>query len=237
MTAPYIIMRNTMTRHLYWFLPLLALAFFAPFSADIDLEVSRYFFHGDEFTEDRFTEFMFKWGNLPGQLLGGSAVLLWMATCFTKRWQQWRKAAAAVALAFIIGPGILVNGVFKEVWGRPRPREITEFGGKHTFRPFYHPDFSENGYGNKSFPSGHVSMGFFFLTLALVARRENLSNLSYIGFFIAFEMGLLLALARIAQGGHYFSDCLFAAILMWWLTMASCRFIYGPYSAKQLVVT
>ena len=220
-------------RHLYWLLPLLALALFAPFSTAIDLKASAYFFHGDEFTNNRFTEFMYHWGNLPGQLLGGSAVILWVVTCFTPRWNRWRKASAALALAFIIGPGLLINGAFKEVWGRPRPREIVQFGGAHHFKPFYRPDFSEHGYGNKSFPSGHVSMGFFFFTLALVGRRENIPALTYIGIFIAFEMGLLLALTRIAQGGHYFSDCLFAAILMWWMALACCRFVYGPYPTRE----
>src|SRR5690606_18360570 len=38
-------------------------------------------------------------------------------------------------LALALGPGLLVNGILKEVWGRARPREILEFGGDATFTP------------------------------------------------------------------------------------------------------
>lgn len=222
-----------MTRHLCWLLPLIALVLFAPFSTAIDLNTSGFFYRGDEFTVNGFTQLMYRWGNLPGQLVGGCAVLVWLATCCTARWQRWRKASAAIALTFLIGPGLLVNGAFKELWGRPRPREVVQFGGKQEFRPFYKPLFHRVGFGNKSFPSGHVSMGFFFFILALVGRREGMPWLTYLAYYLAFQLGLLLALARIAQGGHFVSDCLCAAILMWWVSLACCRLVYGPCCTKE----
>ena len=35
------------------------------------------------------------------------------------------------------------------------------------------------------------------------------------GLIISFGLGILLSMARIVQGGHFISDVLFAALLMW----------------------
>lgn len=221
-------------RHLLWILPLIALVIFAPFSAQLDLETSSYFYHGDEFTNTRFTEFMYQRGEYPGLLLGGGSILLWMGTFFIPSWTRWRKASGAIALAFVVGPGLLVNAVFKDHWGRPRPREIEQFGGTETFRPFYQPNFVVHSDGNKSFPSGHVTMGFFFLILGLVAHREGYPFMTWIAYFLAGQLGLLLALTRIAQGGHFLSDTVCAGIFMWWVALACYYFVYRSTPAAEL---
>ncbi|PWB64999.1 MAG: PAP2 family protein, partial [Deltaproteobacteria bacterium] len=33
-------------------------------------------------------------------------------------------------LCVIIGPGLIINGILKDHWGRPRPRQIVEFAGR-----------------------------------------------------------------------------------------------------------
>jgi lipid A 4'-phosphatase len=39
-----------------------------------------------------------------------------------------------------LGPGLLVNGVLKSYWGRARPYDVIQFGGKKEFTPaFAHP--------------------------------------------------------------------------------------------------
>jgi lipid A 4'-phosphatase len=170
----------------------------------------------------------YKRGEYPGLLLGGIATLIYLSTFITSRFERWRKAALTITLVFFIGPGLLINGVFKETWGRPRPRTIEQFGGTSTFKPFYKPDFSKEGYNNKSFPSGHVAMAFMFLTVALVAKRERVMWLCYTSFIFACAFGVALAYVRIAQGGHYLSDTIISALLMWLLSVACCRFVYGP---------
>jgi lipid A 4'-phosphatase len=40
-----------------------------------------------------------------------------------------------LALVLIIGPGLLANSTLKDNWGRPRPIQITEFGGPGAFAP------------------------------------------------------------------------------------------------------
>ncbi len=47
--------------------------------------------------------------------------------------QRYRLACSFLALLYILGPGVLVNLLFKEHWGRPRPVNIVEFGGTQQY--------------------------------------------------------------------------------------------------------
>lgn len=121
-------------------------------------------------------------------------------------WYQWRRQGVFLVLLLVLGPGVLVNAVFKDHWGRPRPREVVQFGGSKQFLHPWQPGI--NGQG-RSFPSGHGSAAFylaapFFIyrrTKPAVARRWLAGGLGF---------GLLMSYARIAQGGHFLSDILWA---------------------------
>ncbi len=217
-----------MARHWYWLFPLLAVVLYTPYSAAWDLSVSSYFFHEDHFTPSTLDQYIYKVGELPGLALGALSIIVWCGSYVLERWRRWRMPAAAIALAFILGPGLLVNVVLKDHWGRPRPRQIEQFGGKEAFQPFYKPSFIESDDNHKSFPSGHVTMGFFFLVLALVARREGYDTLCWGSVIFAVGLGVLLAMTRIAQGGHFLSDTILAAVLMWFVALFSVRVVYGP---------
>jgi membrane-associated PAP2 superfamily phosphatase len=67
----------------------------------------------------------------------------------------------------------------------------------------------------KSFPSGHSTCGFYFLCLYFAGRRTSSRLLQALGLGIGLGYGILLSVVRIVQGGHFISDCLFAALLMW----------------------
>ncbi len=215
------------SRQLSWLLPLLALVLFIPYSSGWDLAASGHYFHDGHFNPTPFNQFLYDRGELPGLAVGGLAVLVWLMTFVSTRWQRWRLPAGAIALAFVIGPGLLVNGAFKEFWGRPRPVQIKEFGGPADYLPFYQPEFSNRGYGYKSFPSGHASMGFFLFVVALVAKRERKPLLFWLSMIVAIALGVMLAETRIAQGGHFLSDTIVSAVLMWWIALLACRVTYG----------
>ena len=64
----------------------------------------------------------------------------------------------------IIGTGIVVNSIFKNLWGRARPNDTIQFGGEEPFTiPWLNVDYCST---NCSFVSGDVS--FFTLSLALL---------------------------------------------------------------------
>ncbi|WP_308874953.1 hypothetical protein [Thiothrix subterranea] len=72
--------------------------------------------------------------------------------------QQYRLRLAAiyVLLVFLSGPGLLVNTVFKDHWGRPRPVQVAELGGQERYVPPGY--FVVNGEGVRS-PVGIARLG------------------------------------------------------------------------------
>jgi len=132
-------------------------------------------------------------------------------------WTLWRRhdycmrlrcAALYLLLVMIIGPGLLVNTVFKDQWGRARPSQVEQFGGTKLFtRAAIPTDQCEK---NCSFVSGHASVGFFFLALAFVWPRRRILWLA-----VGTGMGLGIGFIRMLQGGHFFSDVIFCGIVVY----------------------
>jgi hypothetical protein len=95
--------------------------------------------------------------------------------------------------------------VFKQYWGRPRPDQTIEFGGQWNYRHILPPGTPGKG---ASFPCGHCTMGFVFLSMAAFHRRNKL--LAYGGVGAGIVLGTLLSAARVVQGAHFLSDTLWS---------------------------
>lgn len=110
-------------------------------------------------------------------------------------------------LVLLIGPGLLVNGVFKEYSGRARPSQIAEFAGSRHFSPAF--TISNQCQQNCSFVSGHASIGFYFVAFALLAStcRRKL-------FILAILPGIAVGISRMAQGGHFLSDVVCSGLIV-----------------------
>ena len=69
-------------------------------------------------------------------------------------------------LTLVLAPGVVANLVFKEHWSRPRPIDVTEFGGSEHFRPWWDPrgDCPKNC----SFVAGEPSGAFWTLAPAML---------------------------------------------------------------------
>ena len=74
-----------------------------------------------------------------------------------------------ILLCVAIGPGLIVNVALKDHWGRPRPRQIIEFGGKFAY---VQPLVPAEARG-KSFPCGHCSVGYLYAVGWWVWRRRH----------------------------------------------------------------
>lgn len=214
-----------------WVLPLALLAMVAPFSGAMDLATSHYFFDpaSGQFSSHPFFHFFYVWGLLPGQVFGIGAILLFMLSYLATQFKQWRKPALQVILTIAIGAGFITHTLLKENWKRPRPKQVEQFGGTETFNHFYQPDFGVDGQF-KSFPSGHSAMGFCFFALAVQGRRQGNRSLFWGGLALALTLGIGLSLTRIAQGGHFFSDTLVSACLMWVIAATSDWLLYPSES-------
>lgn len=179
----------------------------------IDLAVSG-LFHDPEigfFMHDNAILLGFKYTAFNGGRL--LAVLLLLAGIITLiRKSKWfglsSKAWFFLFCCLLVGPGLFANVVFKDHWGRARPRDIVLFGGQSEFTPAgYMTDQCDR---NCSFPSGDASFGFVLASVAyLVARRRQ-----KLVFWTSLGLGSLFAWARIPLGAHFISDILFALALV-----------------------
>jgi lipid A 4'-phosphatase len=122
------------------------------------------------------------------------------------------RAIVFLALSMALGPGLLVNVALKDHWHRPRPSQIAEFGGGMEFRPFWRNDGACSR--NCSFVSGEVSTAAWLIAPAMLAVPPF-----RVGAFVgALAITALTALGRLAFGGHFLSDALFAAVFTILLT-------------------
>ncbi|HEV8051618.1 MAG TPA: phosphatase PAP2 family protein [Parachlamydiaceae bacterium] len=215
-------MTSFFLRQKAWLWPLLALAIITPFTPQLDLAITNYFYQPTQsFPSNPFYNFLYNYGLIPAQLLFSFSATILFLSWFLKKWKSWHTPALILTLSLLIGSGLIVHEIFKEHWGRPRPKQVIEFGGSQPFRPYYEPNFFHQPEPSKGFSCGHCTMGFYFFTLALVARRLNYMKTFWTALILAFALGITLSLARIAQGGHFFSDTLISAIVMW-LTAYTC---------------
>jgi lipid A 4'-phosphatase len=190
----------------------------APLTPAIDLYAAELFYTpGRGFYDNGFFHFLFKYGELFGLGTGGVASLIFGLTFFWPKWKKWRSGSLAMILTLVIGAGLITNVLLKGHWGRPRPKEVIEFGGKHSYRPFWRPEFHTQLDSTKSFPSGHVAMGFYFFSLYFVGKRYKNRLMRQSALFLIFFLGGGLMVARVAQGGHFVSDVVTSLLIMWYV--------------------
>jgi membrane-associated PAP2 superfamily phosphatase len=193
---------------------LLVLAFLAGATAlcaatGLDLALARRFYlvgTGWGLTELNPWRFLYRYGIIPAYLLVGAALVLLAAGYFKPAYACWRRSAFFLVLMIILGPGLLVNTVFKDHWGRPRPRQIQVFGGDRQFHQVW-----ERGVGGtgRSFPSGHASAAFYLMAPYFVLRARNRRR-ARLALGLGISYGIFMGVARMAQGGHFVSDVLWA---------------------------
>lgn len=179
----------------------------------IDITVSGWFFDPATGTFPARSEPFHEWfrRSMPKYLFAalGCLLLAWGVGELLKRpiLGMTRRAAAFLVLSLALGPGLIVNVVLKDMWGRPRPSTIAEFGGPNTFVPA--TVFSDQCDTNCSFSSGHGALGFWPVALALLvpAPWRPWAVAAALGF------GVAVGFVRIAQGGHFLSDTVFSAVI------------------------
>lgn len=215
-----------------WLWPILLMAVLTPITPYLDMAIARYFYANStdpvsHFMTDPIFEYLNSYPLIPGQiLLILSAVVLLFSYLFSS-FRFWREPAMVVFFTIAIGAGLIVHVFLKDQWGRPRPRQVEEFGGQQAFRPYYKPNFFNQPEPSKSFPCGHCTMGFCFFAVALLGVRYRKKWLAYSAFALAIVLGAALGLARMALGAHFFSDVLMSALLMWLTALAFDTTMYG----------
>ena len=176
---------------------------------NLDIEIEAYFYSPEErwiHKDSNPWDFLYHYGNIPAFTIAGVSICILAASLASKRFLRYRKITVFLLLVLAIGPGIITHSIFKENWGRPRPRQITSFGGTQKFLPVWVKGVSGEG---KSFPSGHASIGYYTLTPFFFLRRIN-GKYALVVLFAGLSYGSLMGLGRMIQGAHFASDVLWS---------------------------
>ncbi len=116
------------------------------------------------------------------------------------------RAILFLVTTLALGPGLLTNVILKDHWARPRPIEVTQFGGPLLFVAWWDPRGECDK--NCSFVSGDVSGAFWTIAPAALVP-PSWRALAYGG---ALALGTGMAAARITMGAHFFTDTVFAGV-------------------------
>lgn len=199
----------------------------------IDLTVAGWFYAPEKYVFPARTAPFPEWvrKSMPVLLfaLAAAVAVVWLAGEALKRTFLGisRRVAAFLLLSLALGPGLVVNVILKDYWGRPRPSMLTEFGGKATYvRPLMISDQCDN---NCSFSSGHGALGFWPLAFALLAPPAWRPHA--VAASLAF--GAVVGFVRVSQGGHFVSDVAFSAVITVGLILWLRRRLLGDTSKNH----
>ncbi len=181
---------------------------------EIDLRTSAAFYtEGSGFWGERNAFVMALYRGIP--MMSNAIIIGLFIALFAYMFQRGLQGARRriqvgyLITALILGPGLLIDVVLKDHWGRARPAKVTEFGGAATFSPAIIP--TDQCGKNCSFVSGHASAGFYFVSLGFlggVAARRRWT-------LIGLGLGAVFGFGRVAQGGHFLSDIVFSFYATW----------------------
>jgi lipid A 4'-phosphatase len=222
---------------------------------EIDLDLSRIFFHASACQKpvDNLTVC----GGFP---IGSITILKWLRELLQiapfaaaaglglllltrqarRKWRPdlWSAEALGAFLAYVVSVGLMVNVVFKEHWGRPRPVQVLDFGGSNPFVPA--GEMARYCTSNCSFVSGESASAFWLILLVPLLPLAWQKR----GLLIAFGVYVLTSGLRIAFGGHFLSDVVMAAVLTLLIysivmTMVAIGFktrVRGPFWLAKIFV-
>ncbi|MDR2639254.1 MAG: phosphatase PAP2 family protein, partial [Helicobacteraceae bacterium] len=176
------------------------LALFLILFSFIDIWISSFFYAGGEWylSGDPFLRFLYDYAPYITAFFVfccaaiGGAALIWRAKL--RFFYARRYLLLFLILSYALGPGLVVNAIFKDGFGRARPSQIVDFGGDKRFTPPL--VIAGECDKNCSFSSGHATVGFYFVSLALVLS----GGVSKAVFAFSVCYGALIGFARVAQG-------------------------------------
>jgi lipid A 4'-phosphatase len=166
--------------------------------------------HGWIYSKYFLWVFLYKYGPYLPLSIGLISLFVLISSFFIKKLKTYRVKSFFVILVLVLAPGFIVQNL-KISWGRPRPSELSTFGGKYEYRTPFNPnfDFMWNKSECNSFPSGHAAIGFYTLVLYFIFKKRK--ALLVLGLIY----GGLMSVGRIMQGGHFFSDVLSSLFIVY----------------------
>ena len=223
----------------------------------VDLAITGVFYRdGVWFLENEWL-FKFMNDNDKNFLIVLAAIsLLMMAYGFSKKERKiWVRYGFFIIISTALIAGLFVNALFKEMWGRWRPRHTEFFGGEHNFYPVWDPAWKLEpeaiGEG-VSFPSGHVSVTTSYLALFFAFKHPEFiahymgdyktwklkfaKGMKWLGLTIYIVGSVLMAISRIVVGAHFTSDTFWTMTFQFFLTVFIYYVIFRMPKYEQKLV-
>ena len=130
------------------------------------------------------------------------------------------RAVVFLIATLALAPGLLVNVLLKDHWGRPRPIDVIQFGGSEHFVPWWNP--RGDCPANCAFVSGDVAGAFWTIAPAALAPPQWRA----IAYGAALTLGTGMAAIRMMAGAHFPSDVVFAGVFTFLVIWVASAFIY-----------
>jgi lipid A 4'-phosphatase len=116
------------------------------------------------------------------------------------------RAVVFLTMTLALAPGLMVNVLLKDHWGRPRPIDVTQFGGEQHFVAWWDP--RGDCPNNCAFVSGDVAGAFWTIAPAALAPPQWRA----LAYGAALALGTGMAAVRVMAGAHFVSDTIFAGV-------------------------
>ena len=171
---------------------------------------------------------LYEYGVIPGIFVSILSFFTWIYSRSNKKLAILRPYLLICASTPIIASALLVNVVLKDHTGRPRPREIQQFSGNWEYLPALKTGIPGRGH---SFPCGHCSIAFT-LTSGVVFWRLS-RKFAILSLSLGLIYGILMSIARIAQGGHFITDAMWSLGIVWLTLTTLYYFVYQPPRTEQ----
>ncbi len=204
---------------------------FVSFS-QLDLTVSHLFFRdaaaypdqvlGFWLAQSPLLRFICKAVDVVSRLALLSSILIFVLYLFKKNARAFY--AAIVLFSLMAGPLYMVNGVFKEEWGRARPNTVEQFSGAKKFTAAW--QMTNQCEHNCAFTSGHAAAGFALCVGFFVSRRK-------VWLPAGIALGASIGLVRIVMGAHFLSDIIFSFFLVF-ISSAIVTYLLSQITLKIL---
>jgi lipid A 4'-phosphatase len=117
------------------------------------------------------------------------------------------RAVVFLLATVLLAPLLTANVILKDHWDRPRPRDVAAFGGPERFVAWWDPRGS--CVANCSFVAGEAAGAFWTIAPAALTPPQW-RPLAYAA---AITFGAVAGTLRMAFGGHFFSDVVFAGVI------------------------
>jgi len=182
---------------------------------DLDLRIARYFAEHVDAGNNAFSWRLYR------PLMRARDVGLWLVTALIapvlialvikfllpkRKLLVPGRAIMFLVATLALAPGLFVNVILKDHWGRPRPIDVTQFGGTEHFVPWWDP--RGDCPNNCSFVSGDVSGAFWTIAPAALAPPQWRA----LAYGAALALGAGMSVLRLMAGGHFVSDTIFAGV-------------------------